>query len=287
MNVFKSEASREQLAAWYPRFRAKIPGELEERDIETRFGRTHVLFAGPKDAPPLLLVHGAMASSAHVLSELAPLARSRRIIAPDVLGQSAMSADVRLPLDSDSCGAWLGDVLDGVALSKADLLGVSWGGFIALRAAAAAPTRFSRLVLLVPAGIINTPPLPALWKVALPMLGWRMFGASALFTTLDEDWMRWIGEAFIHFKFDFSAPPLAQSKDIAPWKGPIFAVGASDDLSFPGDLLLSRIRELFPHAETELLEGSKHAPPFEDSFRERLSERIERFLDSDSHAPRS
>jgi len=286
MNVFKSEASQKALAAFYPCFRAKIPGSLEERHVSTRFGETHVLIAGPADAPPLVVVHGAMASSAHAVREIAPLLRSRRVIAPDVLGQSPMSADARLPLDNASCGAWLSEVLDGVAVAKADLLGVSWGGFIALRAAAAAPERFSRLVLLVPAGFVDSPMFPALWKVGLPMLGWRMLGreaslrafTDALFTTPDDDWTRWIGEAVNHFKTNFSAPPLAQKADVAGWKGPVLAFGASDDLSFPGEVLLSRIRALFPDAETERLDGCKHAPPFEDAFRERLCERIERFL---------
>jgi 2-hydroxy-6-oxonona-2,4-dienedioate hydrolase len=286
MIVFKSEQSRQALAAWYPRFRQRIPGALEERDVPTRFGATHVLLAGPAEAPPLVVVHGAFASSAHALSELAPLARTHRLIAPDVLGQSPMSADARLPLDKDSCGGWLCDVLDGVGVPRAALFGVSWGGFVALRAAAAAPQRFERLVLMVPAGFVGSPPLPALWSIGLPMLGWRLLRreaslrafASALFTVHDEDWMRWLGDAVHHFKTNFSAPPLARPEDVAGWRGPVLVFGASDDLSFPGAALLARVRELFPGAETEWLEDCKHAPPFEDAFRERICERIGRFL---------
>lgn len=286
MNVFRNEASHRRLAAWYPRFRARIPGPVETRDAETRHGRTHVLLAGPPDAPPLVVVHGALASSAHAVPEIAPLLDRFRIIAPDLPGQSPMSADVRLPLDGAACGGWLTDVLNAVAVPRAALLGVSWGGHVALRAAAHAPDRFTHLVLLVPAGIVATPAWPALRRVALPMLGWRLFSreaslrafADATFTTPDEDWVRWIGDALHHYRTDFAAPPLATPADVAGFRGPVLVFGAEHDLSFPGDALLARARELFPHAETERIAGSKHAPPMDDTFRAWLSERVARFL---------
>jgi len=53
-----------------------------------------------------------------------------RVHAVDVIGQSPMSADVRLPVDDDSYGRWLPAVVDGLGLDKAHLVGVSWGGFV-------------------------------------------------------------------------------------------------------------------------------------------------------------
>jgi pimeloyl-ACP methyl ester carboxylesterase len=39
------------------------PVPYDQIDIPTRFGTTHVLISGPKDASPLVLLHGYMATS--------------------------------------------------------------------------------------------------------------------------------------------------------------------------------------------------------------------------------
>jgi len=222
MIAFRDPAAKQVLAAWYPRFLERIPGPVAQRRVPTRHGETHVLLTGPEDAPPIVVIHGAMASSAHAVSEMAALARRWRIVAPDVIGQSPMSADGRIPLDGAAPAEWLTDVLDGVGLDRAGLVGVSWGGSIAMRAAALAPERFERLALLVPAGILAVPFLPALWHVGMPMLGWRLLGREAsferviraIFTTTDPLWSEWIRAAHTGFRMDFKAPPLATSSEI-------------------------------------------------------------------------
>ena len=86
--------------------------------------------------------------SAHLLSELGPLLHRFRVIAPDLPGQSVRGPQVRLPLDDDSNGRRLLDVLDGLGLSEVNLFGVSWGGFVARLTASMAPDRVRRLALL-------------------------------------------------------------------------------------------------------------------------------------------
>jgi pimeloyl-ACP methyl ester carboxylesterase len=92
---------------WHLKFLQKISVPHEEATVDTTFGKTHALIAGPPDAPPLVLLHGALASSAHVLPEIAPLLATRRVYAIDVIGQSAMSQDRRIELKDDSYGRWL------------------------------------------------------------------------------------------------------------------------------------------------------------------------------------
>ena len=175
MSLFHSDAARESLAAWYPRFLARVPVPTTGRVLPTRHGDTHVLVAGPEAAPPVVVLHGALATSAHLLPELGPLLRTRRVYAVDVLGQSTQSADHRPPIAGPAYQEWLADVLDGLGLAKTSLLGVSWGGFLATRAATTMPDRFDALVLVVPAGIVATPALPAMWHLGLPLAGWTMF----------------------------------------------------------------------------------------------------------------
>jgi pimeloyl-ACP methyl ester carboxylesterase len=288
--LFRDSDARAKVEAAYERFRSRLPAHESIR-VPTRHGETHVLATGPKDAPPLVVVHGALASSAHVMGEIGPALREQfRVFAPDVVGQSVMSADVRLPVDGPAYAEWLGDVLDGLSLSRAHIFGVSWGGFVARSFAQAYPERVDKLVLLVPAGFVGGPVWKGLTKVGIPLAMYRAFPsearlrrfASAILSTLDDEWLPYMGEAFLAYKLDMRIPPLAEPEDLAAFDRPTLVIGASDDLSFPGAALLERAKALIPHAETELLEDCKHSPPTNDAFRAKLAERIARFLRSPS-----
>jgi len=283
--MFRDERAKATIEAAYERFRASLP-ETTSRTVSTRFGATHVLVAGREDAPPLVVVHGALASSAHIMAELGPLLGRFRIYAPDVIGQSVKSADTRLPLDGPQAGEWLLDVLDALELACPHLYGVSWGGFIARKLAEIQPSRIDRLVLLVPAGIVGGSAWKGLTELAIPLAMYRAFPTearlrrfvNALFTTPDERWVEYFGEALQSYKLDMRAPPLAKPESLAAFDRPTLVMAGSDDVSFPGAALIARARVLFPHAVTELLPNCRHSPPSDEASRQRLSDRVASFL---------
>ncbi|WP_437949319.1 alpha/beta hydrolase [Sorangium sp. So ce296] len=291
--IFRSPEARARIATWFERFREKAPVPTRAREVSTRFGATHVLVAGPEHAPPLVCVHGAMASSAHLLPELGPLLTRFRVYAVDVIGQSVKSADVRVPVEGPAYAEWLTDVLDALGLPRAHLLGVSWGGFVALRMAEIAPSRINRLVLIVPGGVVSGPVWQGLTRVAIPMALYRAFPSedrlarlvSGLFTTQDAMWGPYFGDAVRSYRLDMRIPPLATPEALAGFTRPALVFGADDDVSFPGAKLLARAKVLLPRAETELLEGCRHSPPTDDAFRARFGGRIARFLEPDAAAP--
>lgn len=285
--MFRSEAGRAAVADWHERFRAKLKAPVEARKVPTAFGETHLLVGGPKDAPPLVLLHGAMASSAHVLCELEGLLSRFRVHAVDVLGQSVKSADARLRVDNDDAGRWLAEVMDAVGLPRAHVVGVSWGGFVATRLAVVAPARVERLVLLVPAGLVKTPPWLGFTRMGWPMLKYRLFPSEArrraflegLLTTTTDEWLPYLGEAFDAYRMDMRVPMVARPEELAGFTAPTLVVAADDDVSFPGAALLARAKEVFPGlSDTELLTGCKHSPPTTPEFRAWLSGRIGAFL---------
>jgi len=284
--IFVNEAAKTKTLTWFETFRATLPIATVGRYVDTPQGRTHVLIAGPEGAPPLVCLHGALASSAHVLPELGSLVERYRVYAVDLLGQSVMSEDVRLELNDDSYGDWLQAVCAGLGLTRINLLGVSWGGFVALRAARVAPELLAALVLLVPAGVVAGSAWQGFTKVAWPMLRYRLSPSEshlqrvcdALFTTPDARWIEYFGDSLFNYRFDMRVPPLVRPEDVANYHGKTLIFGADQDLSFPGAALLARAKVLFPQAELELLTACKHCPPFTSSFRERLAERIHTFL---------
>lgn len=274
------------MEAWHDHFRARIPVPTESRTVATRFGATHVLSAGPAGAPPLVVLHGGLASSAHALGELGPLLARFRVHAPDVIGQSVKSAAVRLPEDDATYGAWVVEVLDALGLARPHVCGVSHGGFVALRAAALAPARIDRLVLIVPAGLVAGSPWVGITEVLIPMAVYRAFPTDARLrrfvraqlTTPDPDWTAYLGDAVRGYRIEMRAPPLLGAGALAGFDRPTLVFGASEDVHFPGPKLLARAKALIPHAEVALLEGCRHTLPTEDAFRGSLAERIRRFL---------
>jgi pimeloyl-ACP methyl ester carboxylesterase len=233
-----------------------------------------------------------MASSAHLVGELAPLLSRFRIHAIDVIGQSVKTPHERPSVKNDDYGLWLADVLDGLELNAAPIIAVSWGGFAAIRLAVHAPERIDRLALLVPAGIVNGSAWQGLTKMMWPLMMWRMFPserrfdafAQNLLTTTDDDWKPYLRDAFSSFNMDMRVPKLATPDELARFRAPAFVLAGDGDVSFPGAKLLARAAELFPSlTERELVADCRHSPPTTDVFRAWLAEKLSRFFD-DSHS---
>lgn len=280
--MFVDEDARAKIARWYDEFRAALPFSTEARLLETSFGKTHLLMTGPEDGPPLVVLHGALASSAHILRELGSLVKTHRIYAIDVLGQSVMSADRRMDLDDDSYGKWLVEVVDALALETFALFGVSWGGFVATRLVRVAAVRIRALVLMVPAGFVAGSAWRGFVEVGWPLMTYRLFPndtrlrrlVDAMFTSFDERWAKYVGDAFRCYRLDMRVPPLLRAEDVAAFEGPVLVMAGDRDVSFPGDALVTRAKELFANAETHLIADCKHCPSFEEPAREAVAARI-------------
>jgi 2-hydroxy-6-oxonona-2,4-dienedioate hydrolase len=285
--IFKSEEAHARLDAWYRVFLGRLSGPVEHREVPTSAGPSHVLLAGAADGPPLVALHGSLAGSAHVLSEMGPLLERYRVIAPDLPGQSARGPQVRLSLKDDSMARWLLDTLDGLGVESFDLFGVSWGGFVARLTASMAPERVRSLTLLVPAGIVRGSVWTGVTQVALPMLAYRLSPSDRslrrvfdpLFTTWDDNWAHYMGDAFRDFVLDLQPPPLATEDQLRRLAMPTLVFGASQDISFPGEKLIQRVEGLIPNVETELILGSRHCPPTTDEFRSWMADRVSEFLE--------
>lgn len=143
------------------------PVPCEHQYVQTRHGETFVLTCGDERAPPLILLHGALTNAASWMFDAAQWSPHFRVHVVDVIGEPGLSAASHPAPGSDGWAAWLDDVLDGLGLSGASFVGMSFGGWIALDYACRRPARVSRLALLCPSGI--GPQKAFLWK-ALPWL---------------------------------------------------------------------------------------------------------------------
>jgi pimeloyl-ACP methyl ester carboxylesterase len=117
--------------------------------------RLHVRDTGPRNGPPVLLLHG-FGSSLHTWDQWAALLEAdRRVIRLDLPGFGLTGADPTGDYSDLRAVALLEGLLDRLGVAQADVVGSSMGGRIAWRFAAERPARVRRLVLMAPDGFAS------------------------------------------------------------------------------------------------------------------------------------
>jgi len=151
---FNTSAGEAAFTAAYDAALKSWPVPYDELEIPSRFGSTHVIACGPKDAPPLVLLHGYMATSVMWAPNVADFSRHFRVYAIDVMGQPSKS----VPRDAITSGMdyvrWLNATLYGLRINSFSLAGQSFGGWLALKYAITDSKRVEKLVLLSPGGLL-------------------------------------------------------------------------------------------------------------------------------------
>jgi pimeloyl-ACP methyl ester carboxylesterase len=132
------------------------PVAFDTLRVPTSYGTTYVIASGPADAPPVVLLHAMGVTATMWLPNLEALSRRHRVYAVDLIGDLGRSElhDPRVhPRNGAAYSGWLSEVLDGLEIERAHLVGASYGGWVAMHHAIHAPERVERMVLLGPMGI--------------------------------------------------------------------------------------------------------------------------------------
>ena len=124
--------------------------QIERAFVSLREGQVHLrrsLGPDPGDAPPLWMIHASPASSVSLLGLMQELGRTRRVIAPDTLG----NGDSCAPQVAKPDIAYFSDAhlraLDALGVDSFDLYGSHTGGCIAAEIAIRAGDRVGALIL--------------------------------------------------------------------------------------------------------------------------------------------
>lgn len=124
---------------------AAVPGDPSSGTL-----RVHYLDEGPRDAAPVLLMHGEPSWSflyRHMIPVL--VEAGHRVVAPDLVGFGR--SDKPAATDDYTYArhvAWMSELLFGhLDLTDITFFGQDWGGLVGLRLVAAAPHRFARVAV--------------------------------------------------------------------------------------------------------------------------------------------
>lgn len=267
--MYKTAEGAARIEVLYDEALAALGVGYESRRVDTRSGETHVLVVGPEDAPPVVFLPGGNFLNPTCLGWFLPLARSYRLYAPDIVGQPGRSAQDRPSSKGDGHAFWVEDILDGLGLECAPLVGLSYGAGIAIRAMGVVPERISRVALISPSAIATGPVARMLLEVVVPMLVYRLRptdehlrdAARPLMTEPEELAVRQLGAVYRDIRLDMDLPRTATTEELEGFAGPVAMFASENDIFFPARSVLARARQIFPNlAHAELLEGCRHIP---------------------------
>lgn len=143
---------------------------LRLRRVQTVRGSVSVSEAGT--GSPVLLLHGLGATKVSLLPTLAALAPSYRAIAVDLPGFGDSDKPIAARYDAAFFAAWMTALLDALEVERADVVGNSMGGRVALELGLSAPDRVRGLVLLAPSlAWLRSRPWAPLLRLVAPQLG--------------------------------------------------------------------------------------------------------------------
>ena len=284
-SIYKSVEGAARIEALYDEALAALGVGYESRWVETRAGETHVLVVGPEDAPSVVFLPGGNFLNPTCLRWFLPLARNYRLYAPDIVGQPGRSAQHRPSSKGDGHAFWVEDVMSGLGLERAPLVGLSYGAGIAIRAMGVVPELISRAVLVSPSAIASGPVARMLLEVGIPMLLYSrrptrerlLAAAKPLMTEPDERAIRQLGVVYRDVRLDADLPRTASAEELEGFVEPVALFASENDVFFPARSVLPRARQIFPNlAHAECLEGCRHIPS-RAAF-EHVNERIRGFL---------
>jgi pimeloyl-ACP methyl ester carboxylesterase len=237
---------------------------FEEKTLPTRYGTTHVVVTGPKEAMPLITLHGGNGNTPLNLSLFLPLTRKYRVYAPDTIGQPGKSAQRRISTRDNSLGYWVIDILDALKMDQAAFVTSSYSAGILLQVACLAPERISRAALHVPSGIAHGSLLPIVTKLMLPWMMYRLRPSQAglqkaflpMMTELNEEFLAYTDMMLRHYKMVMEPPREMKEDEIKGLQVPVLVIAAKKDIFFPASKVIPRARRLFGNLEVDEIEGN-------------------------------
>jgi pimeloyl-ACP methyl ester carboxylesterase len=255
-SIYKSKEGKQAITQHYEDYVTSLGIKVERVYVDTSYGITHVLTAGPPNGKPLFIFQGGNCINPMTLSWFSALADTYRIYAPDTIGHPGYSDETRISARDHSFAEWIEELMYYFEVKRSAFIGPSYGGGIILRLAAYKPEKIACSVLVSPAGINMGSKVKMIKDVLIPLLLFKLNSSEKhlgkIADALSDSAMKKvdqeiIGDIFRHVKLEQDMPKLTTKKELENYTAPTLVIAGKNDIFFPEKSLKSTAREIMPH----------------------------------------
>jgi pimeloyl-ACP methyl ester carboxylesterase len=270
---FRSKKARQAYLANYDLRASAWPVAAEDRLVETSDGQTYVRMSGPANAPPLVLLPGVNASSLMWLPNISDLSQNHRVYAVDNIYDFGRSVWKRPMLTAKDLVNWLDELFTQLGLGQnINLMGISYGGWIASQYALHFPGRLSKLILLAPVLTVLPVRTAFILRAMLCMIPHRRFTKGFIYwLAADAVANNGFSRQWVDAMVDDGYLGLRSFKPKRPVMPTIltdeelrtlpvttlYMVGENEKLNSARDAV-QRLNRVAPHIATELVSNAGH-----------------------------
>lgn len=261
-SVYKSVQGKEAILAAYDLLLEKWPVPFEKININTNHGDTFIIASGEKALPPLVLLHGSGSNSAMWIGDICEYTKYFRVYSVDLPGEPGKSTEIRPDLKTCAYSDWMKEVLIALAVKKASFVGISLGGWLAIKFAVAHQENIEKLVLLCPSGIGPQKASVLLYLLPMKLFGkWgeekgikAIMGIKKLAKETIE-YSRLISNNFLPY---VGVVPIFTNEELRSILCPTLLIAGDKDVLIDSQKSVERARRTFQNITIDLLPGVGH-----------------------------
>ena len=276
ISSYQTEADRHVVENWVERVQDLNSFSYEKLSTQTSFGETVVWSVNHqrKELEPIVFLPGARTCGMFwdLNDNLKILKKDFRLYLVDVIGQPGLSSGNSPDAQTEEFGFWLGEVLDGLSLTKTNLVGASFGGCLAMKFANTTSERINKIVLMNPIGLsyISLAPQTLFYNL-LPIYfpnekNVSRFVDNVIFAAHDDlpaEKRQLLGEFILQtltrFSFRADYPYKMPDAEFAGAKAPTYLILGDSDKLIPHQKTLERGKKVVKNLrQTTVLKNVGH-----------------------------
>ncbi|NMH73573.1 alpha/beta hydrolase [Bacillus sp. RO2] len=253
--IYKGEG-KTLITQHYDNYLKSFDFDVEQIYVDTSYGKTHILVAGPPEGKPIFIFQGGNCINPMTLSWFLPLVDKYRVYAPDTIGHPGYSGESRISAKDNSFAQWIKELMDYFNIESSAFVGPSYGAGIILRLATFMPDKIDCSVLVSPAGIRLGSKIRMIKEILLPLVLFN--GTSSqkhlnkITDTMSDNSMREIdkkiiGDVFKYIRLEQEMPKLTTKEELTHYNSPTLIIAGKKDIFFPESRLNKVAREIIPN----------------------------------------
>lgn len=173
---FKSQNAKETFLELYNNTAKEWPVPSKTKTVDTSYGKTFIRISGPEDASPLVLLHPGGSNSLSWIPVVKILSENHKIYAVDNIYDNGLSVYTKAVSGTDDYISWLTEVFNSLELkSNINIMGMSYGAWIACMFSVRYPEKLNKVVLLAPPATIVPPNPGFLIRALLMQIPYKFF----------------------------------------------------------------------------------------------------------------